>query len=59
MPSAKTHSCGRPATDVDHIVPKVRGGSDDERNLQSLCAAHHRVKTARQNRQVLSLDGSA
>ena len=29
----------RPATDVDHIVPKVHGGSDEPANLQSLCAS--------------------
>ena len=35
-----------PATDVDHIVPRSRGGSDDEANLQSLCHACHSRKTA-------------
>ena len=39
--------CGRPATDVDHIVPKVEGGSDAEENLQPLCRACHLKKTAR------------
>lgn len=37
-----------PATDVDHIVPLHRGGADDWRNLQPLCADHHRVKTAQE-----------
>jgi 5-methylcytosine-specific restriction endonuclease McrA len=48
--SAVSQACGRPATDVDHILPRVRGGSDVEANLQSLCAAHHHVKTAQLDR---------
>lgn len=38
---------GRPtiATDVDHIVARSRGGSDDRDNLQSLCHACHSRKT--------------
>jgi 5-methylcytosine-specific restriction protein A len=36
------------ARHVDHIVPRPEG--DDSRgNLQSLCAYHHGVKTARQD----------
>jgi 5-methylcytosine-specific restriction protein A len=33
------------ATDVDHIVPLFKGGADDQTNVQSLCAEHHRDKT--------------
>jgi 5-methylcytosine-specific restriction enzyme A len=33
------------ATDVDHIVAKRAGGTDDESNLQSLCHACHSAKT--------------
>ena len=47
--SADADRCGRPATDVDHVVPKVHGGSDEPGNLQSLCTAHHRRKTATQD----------
>ena len=39
-------TCRLRATDVDHIVPKVHGGTDDASNLQSLCAGHHRIKSA-------------
>lgn len=34
------------ATDVDHIIAKSAGGSDDLANLQSLCHSHHSLKTA-------------
>lgn len=30
---------------VDHIVPLAAGGTDDESNLQTLCAACHSRKT--------------
>lgn len=39
--------CGALATDVDHIIPKARGGSDEVSNLQALCHACHARKTAR------------
>lgn len=37
------------ATEVDHIVNKAEGGSDDERNLQSTCKPCHKAKTARES----------
>jgi 5-methylcytosine-specific restriction protein A len=46
--------CGRQATEVDHVRPKVYGGSDDPSNLQSLCGEHHRAKTASEGRSALS-----
>lgn len=33
------------ATDVDHIKPKAKGGTDDDNNLQSLCHSCHSHKT--------------
>jgi 5-methylcytosine-specific restriction protein A len=36
------------ATEVDHITPKAKGGTDDDDNLQAICADHHREKTARE-----------
>ena len=34
------------ATQVDHIIPKAKGGTDDEENLQSICPDCHRDKSA-------------
>jgi 5-methylcytosine-specific restriction protein A len=42
--------CGRMATDVDHILPKSKGGTDDPDNLQSLCHEYHSRKTATEGR---------
>lgn len=39
--------CGRPATDVHHIVPKRQGGSDKWVNLQALCHECHSAITMR------------
>lgn len=38
------------ATDVDHIVNKANGGTDDMDNLQSLCSPCHKEKTATEGR---------
>lgn len=37
------------ATEVDHIVRKADGGTDDLDNLQSLCRPCHEAKTAVEN----------
>jgi len=34
------------ATDVDHIVSKAKGGTDEPDNLQALCSVCHKAKTA-------------
>ena len=38
--------CGEPSTDVDHIIPRRQGGSDERANLQSLCHSCHSKYTA-------------
>ena len=44
------HEAGRltPAAQVDHIIPKAEGGTDQESNLQSVCVPCHRAKTDRE-----------
>lgn len=38
-----------PATEVDHIVAKKDGGTDEWSNLQGLCKSCHSRKTARED----------
>jgi 5-methylcytosine-specific restriction protein A len=40
----------RPANRLDHIIPLVDGGKDDESNYQSLCDVCHKDKTAAEAR---------
>ena len=40
--------CARPSTTVDHIVPKVRGGTDARVNLRGLCREHQQSKSGRE-----------
>jgi len=37
-------------TQVDHIIPKAQGGTDDLANLQTICEACHKAKTSRESR---------
>jgi 5-methylcytosine-specific restriction protein A len=39
------------ATEVDHIIPKARGGTDDLDNLQPICDACHARKSAAEGRR--------
>jgi 5-methylcytosine-specific restriction protein A len=39
--------CGAPSTEVDHIVGKARGGTDNRSNLQGICHRCHARKTRR------------
>jgi 5-methylcytosine-specific restriction protein A len=38
-----------PATQVDHIKPKAKGGTDDLANLEAICPPCHEAKTAAEN----------
>ncbi len=40
--------CGAVATEVDHIQPKRKGGSDSPDNLQALCKPCHSRKSAKE-----------
>lgn len=39
------------AAEVDHVIPLEQGGPDDETNLQGLCHACHKAKTAAEARK--------
>jgi 5-methylcytosine-specific restriction protein A len=42
--------CGQEkSTEVDHVVPKSEGGTDDPRNLRGMCKSCHSRKTALQD----------
>lgn len=43
----KCRYCGRPADEVDHVVPIARGGSDDDSNLVAACGKCNREKHAK------------
>ena len=43
--------CGAPATEVDHILPVSRGGTDDRSNLRAVC----RTCNLRRNAQLTRL----
>lgn len=38
--------CGRPAKEVDHLIPLRMGGADTAANLQPLCRTCHGRKTS-------------
>jgi DNA-directed RNA polymerase subunit RPC12/RpoP len=42
----KCHYCGAHATDVDHVIPRVEGGTDDESNLVASCKSCNSKKHA-------------
>lgn len=43
--------CGKPGADeVDHVIPAVRGGSEDDENLAAAHGACHHRKTGSQSR---------
>lgn len=39
-------ACGKPATEVDHIVPVCLGGTDDRENLRGICRGCHLTKSS-------------
>jgi 5-methylcytosine-specific restriction enzyme A len=49
------------AAEVDHVLPKAKGGDDDIDNLQAICTDCHKAKTmtdeGKRPRRRLGLDG--
>lgn len=47
----KCQGCGKidENAEIDHIIPLVKGGTDAESNLQTLCNMCHIIKTASEN----------
>lgn len=41
------------AKEVDHKIPKAKGGTDDLENLEAICVPCHRDKSARDQGKVL------
>ncbi|POM09966.1 HNH endonuclease [Pseudomonas sp. WP001] len=39
--------------EVDHILNRARGGTDDDANLQALCVPCHKLKTASESAEGL------
>jgi 5-methylcytosine-specific restriction endonuclease McrA len=37
--------CGGPATQVDHVIPRVQGGASVPENLRAACAACNQAKS--------------
>ena len=48
MANPLCRKCRAAATEVDHIKPRSRGGTDALENLQALCKPHHSRKTAKE-----------
>ncbi len=50
-----------PAIEIDHVVALTNGGTNDESNLQNLCAECHELKTlddlGQKPRQSIGVDG--
>ncbi len=45
----KANGYQTPATEVDHILSKAHGGTDEPTNLQAICTQCHQHKTAKEN----------
>jgi hypothetical protein len=49
--------CGEPGNEVDHVIELDAGGDNSIENLQVLCSACHKVKTAKYNSRRLKATG--
>ena len=44
-PYCQWPDCPNPTEEIDHVVPKALGGTDEFDNLQGLCVEHHKHKS--------------
>lgn len=61
--TCKSNQRIKQATEVDHIIPKAGGGTDELSNLQAINKECHKIKTAREQgrslnpKVIIGLDG--
>lgn len=48
VPALPAHGARHARHECDHVVPKAQGGTDDEGNMQAICADCHKAKTERE-----------
>ena len=42
--------CGKWGNEVDHVIPAIRGGGEEDSNLATICDDCHKKKSAREAR---------
>lgn len=47
----KAQGIMRPGNEVDHIKPRSQGGTEDMKNLQTICRQCHAAKTQNESRE--------
>jgi 5-methylcytosine-specific restriction protein A len=50
--------CSAHATEVDHIIPRHQGGTDELTNLRAMCSDHHRTKSEQERLAALRNRGA-
>jgi 5-methylcytosine-specific restriction endonuclease McrA len=46
-PGTRCYICGDPATQIDHVIPVIKGGTDHPSNLRPICWPCNREKSDR------------
>jgi 5-methylcytosine-specific restriction endonuclease McrA len=49
-PMCTVDGCEQESVEVDHLVPRARGGASTMENCRGICVRHHRQKTARESK---------
>jgi 5-methylcytosine-specific restriction protein A len=50
--------CRAAADEVDHVIPRHKGGTDELTNLRAICARHHRIKSEQERIEALRSRGA-